>query len=40
MLYPLTCGHEIVGEICEIGGEVTKFKIGDKALVGPIRNSC
>ena len=27
---PIVPGHEVVGEIVEIGKDVTKFKIGDK----------
>ncbi len=28
---PLTIGHEFVGEIVEVGSEVKKFKVGDRA---------
>ncbi len=32
-LYPLTLGHEAVGEVIEVGAEVTTFKVGDKVLL-------
>ncbi|MBQ6551535.1 MAG: zinc-binding dehydrogenase [Lachnospiraceae bacterium] len=32
-LYPLTLGHEAVGEVVEVGAEVTTFKVGDKVLL-------
>ncbi|OMO56590.1 Alcohol dehydrogenase superfamily, zinc-type [Corchorus capsularis] len=38
--YPLVPGHEVVGEIVELGSEVNKFKIGDKVGVGCIISSC
>ena len=38
--YPLTVGHEIVGEVAEIGAEVTKHAIGDRVGVGCLVNSC
>ncbi|MDD3337237.1 MAG: zinc-binding dehydrogenase [Lachnospiraceae bacterium] len=31
--YPLMLGHEGVGEVVEIGGNVTSYKIGDKVLL-------
>lgn len=31
--YPIMLGHEAVGEVVEIGSEVTSFKIGDKVLL-------
>lgn len=31
--YPLMLGHEGVGEIIEVGSEVTSFKVGDKVLL-------
>ncbi|KAJ3693508.1 hypothetical protein LUZ60_008988 [Juncus effusus] len=39
-IYPIVPGHEIVGEITEIGSQVSKFKIGDKVGVGCMINSC
>lgn len=38
--YPQVPGHEIVGIVTAVGKNVTKFKIGDKAGVGCIVNSC
>lgn len=31
--YPLMLGHEAVGEVVEVGSEVTSFKIGDHVLL-------
>lgn len=31
--YPLMLGHEAVGEVVEIGSEVTGYKVGDKVLL-------
>ena len=38
--YPQVPGHEIAGIVSAIGKNVTKFKIGDKAGVGCMVNSC
>ncbi|WP_110927918.1 NAD(P)-dependent alcohol dehydrogenase [Bacillus massiliglaciei] len=38
--YPLVPGHEIAGIVTEIGSEVTKFKVGDRAGVGCMVDSC
>jgi alcohol dehydrogenase (NADP+) len=38
--YPVIVGHEIVGEITEVGSEVTKFKVGDRVGVGAQCSSC
>jgi len=38
--YPCVPGHEIVGTVTEVGAEVTKFKVGDKAGVGCMVGSC
>lgn len=38
--YPLVPGHEIVGVVTAIGGDVSKFKIGDKVGVGCLVDSC
>ncbi|KAK9284439.1 hypothetical protein L1049_023612 [Liquidambar formosana] len=38
--YPLVPGHEVVGEVVELGSEVKKFKIGDMVGVGCIVGSC
>lgn len=38
--YPQVPGHEIAGIVTTIGKNVTKFKVGDKAGVGCMVNSC
>ncbi|KAL3527479.1 hypothetical protein ACH5RR_012135 [Cinchona calisaya] len=38
--YPIVPGHEIVGVVTEVGSNVTKFKVGDKAGVGCMVGSC
>lgn len=38
--YPLVPGHEIVGEVTEIGRKVKKVKVGDKVGVGNIIGAC
>lgn len=38
--YPQVPGHEIAGVVTEVGKNVTKFKVGDKAGVGCMVNSC
>ena len=38
--YPLTVGHEIAGQVAEVGGEVTKHAVGDRVGVGCMVNSC
>lgn len=32
---PAVLGHEISGEVCEVGSAVTKFKVGDRVTVEP-----
>src|SRR5690606_6100215 len=39
-VYPNVPGHEIVGRITRIGSGVTKFKVGDRAAVGCLVDSC
>jgi uncharacterized zinc-type alcohol dehydrogenase-like protein len=39
-LYPCVPGHEIVGHVTAIGGDVTKFKVGDTVGVGCMVDSC
>nr|AFQ59973.1 nerol dehydrogenase [Persicaria minor]AUO60026.1 nerol dehydrogenase [Persicaria minor] len=39
-IYPALPGHEIVGEVTEVGSKVNKFKVGDKVGVGCIVGSC
>ncbi len=38
--FPVVPGHEIVGRITRVGPKVTKFKVGDRAAVGCMVNSC
>ncbi|WP_426514137.1 NAD(P)-dependent alcohol dehydrogenase [Dactylosporangium sp. McL0621] len=38
--YPLTVGHEIVGQVAEVGREVTGHAVGDRVGVGCMVNSC
>ena len=38
--FPLVAGHEVVGNVTQIGGEVTGIKIGDRLGFGWISNSC
>ena len=38
--YPCIPGHEIVGLVTAVGSEVKKFKVGDKAGVGCMVDSC
>jgi len=37
---PTVPGHEIAGEVVEIGNDVTKFKVGDRVGVSPLLESC
>ncbi|TCP37305.1 NAD(P)-dependent alcohol dehydrogenase [Sphingomonas sp. BK235] len=39
-LYPCVPGHEIVGHVTAVGGEVTRFKVGDTVGVGCMVDSC
>ncbi|XVF14702.1 hypothetical protein REPUB_Repub09cG0084100 [Reevesia pubescens] len=39
-VYPLVPGHEIVGEVTEVGSKVQKFKVGDGVGVGCMVGSC
>lgn len=34
------CRHEVVGEVVEVGSDVTKFKFGDTVGVGLLVGSC
>ncbi|PON58066.1 Alcohol dehydrogenase superfamily, zinc-type [Trema orientale] len=38
--YPMVPGHEVVGEVVEVGSQVTKFKVGDIVGAGCIVGSC
>jgi uncharacterized zinc-type alcohol dehydrogenase-like protein len=39
-IYPIVPGHEIIGEVTNIGNQVTKFKVGDIVGVGVMVGSC
>lgn len=36
----VTCRHEIVGVVTEVGSNVTKFKVGDRVGAGYLAESC
>ncbi len=38
--YPVVPGHEIVGRVTRVGGEVERFRPGDLAAVGCLVDSC
>jgi alcohol dehydrogenase (NADP+) len=38
--FPLVPGHEIIGRVSEVGKEVSKFSIGDRAAIGVMVESC
>lgn len=38
--YPVVPGHEIIGKVTAIGGEVQKYKVGDLVGVGCLVDSC
>ena len=39
-IYPCVPGHEIVGRVVAVGGEVTRFAVGDSVGVGCLVGSC
>lgn len=39
-IFPMVPGHEIIGRVVRVGGEVSKFKVGDMAGVGCLVDSC
>jgi uncharacterized zinc-type alcohol dehydrogenase-like protein len=39
-LYPCVPGHEIVGHVSAVGGDVASFKVGDTVAVGCMVGSC
>jgi uncharacterized zinc-type alcohol dehydrogenase-like protein len=39
-IYPCVPGHEIVGRVTRVGGDVKKFKVGDLSAVGCMVDSC
>ncbi|MBG6084797.1 NAD(P)-dependent alcohol dehydrogenase [Zhihengliuella flava] len=40
LTFPQVVGHEIVGEVVEVGPEVTRHAVGDRVGVGCMVNSC
>jgi alcohol dehydrogenase (NADP+) len=38
--YPMVPGHEIVGNVSQVGSQVTRFEVGDKVGVGCFVDSC
>ena len=38
--YPCVPGHEIVGRVANVGGQVSKFRMGDLVGVGCMVDSC
>ena len=39
-VYPMVPGHEIIGRVVSVGGDVTRFKSGDHVGVGCMVDSC
>jgi len=39
-MYPMVPGHEIIGEVINVGSAVTRFKAGDRVGVGVMVDSC
>lgn len=39
-IFPMVPGHEISGTVAEVGGAVTKHKVGDRVGVGTMVGSC
>lgn len=38
--FPMVPGHEIIGRVSQVGGDVTRFKVGDHVGVGCMVDSC
>ena len=38
--YPYCGGHEVVGEVVALGKDASAVKVGDKVLLGPVRDAC
>lgn len=39
-IYPMVPGHEIIGRVAQVGGEVERWKVGDTVGVGCFLDSC
>ena len=39
-IFPMVAGHEIVGRVAQVGGEVTRWRVGDTVGVGCFVDSC
>ncbi len=39
-MFPVVPGHEIIGEVLEVGNDVSNFKVGDTVGVGCMVDSC
>ncbi|CAI8595525.1 unnamed protein product [Vicia faba] len=39
-IYPIVPGHEVAGEVTEVGSKVKNFKVGDRVGVGCMVGSC
>lgn len=39
-IFPMVPGHEIVGRVAQVGGEVTKLRVGELGGVGCLVDSC
>jgi len=37
---PTVPGHELVGKVVQVGESVTKFKVGDRAGITPLLETC
>jgi len=38
--FPMVPGHEIVGEVTEVGSQITDMKVGDLGAIGCMVDSC
>lgn len=40
VLYPISPGHEVIGQVSMVGSNVKEHKVGDVVGVGPMRDCC